>query len=142
MHTLDLIAIAESRPQSLRQTAIEAGLEPNALALGKHTGHLSPGAAALLAAYLGENAAAWAIAAAAEATKKPRMAVALAKLAEDWRKRSIKNQRGTGHGEGLRATAGESGRSIRKTIRLMLDRWTPYRRAASDIEQRDSRTSE
>ena len=73
MRTLSLIEKAEATGEPLAHIAKQLGLNPNALAVSKQNGRLSPAVAATLAAHLGENVARWTLAAVAEGTRSAPM---------------------------------------------------------------------
>lgn len=71
MRSLDLLAMAEARADSIRALSVSLGLNPTALGKAKHDGKLSPAVAAALACEMGEDPARWALIAASESDKNP-----------------------------------------------------------------------
>lgn len=69
MQTLSLIHKAEATGAPLASIARRIGLNPNALAVAKERGRLSPAAAAALAAHLGEPVGRWTLQAVIESER-------------------------------------------------------------------------
>jgi plasmid maintenance system antidote protein VapI len=83
--SLDLLQEAEEHASSARQLARDLGLNANAINLAKNRGHLSPGLAATLAMYLGQDetqAARWCLLAVAESERSAKLRPKLRKIVE------------------------------------------------------------